>query len=557
MFANEPSRSGWSQLVDSVHMHPPLAHESSASPTSQSSPPALLLHNPAADHQQLPHMAAHQPLQQAGPPGAPQNSTAQLKAAQHGLEFQYDSYSDSMGDEAMPEAASSAPGNSDLAAEHRPAPAPPAAVDIRLAAHQEAVEGSGQAAPAEPQDQREAGQQHDQQGLNDEEQQQHSQPQPGVLPQADGAGDSDSVDSQDPPAQQYGTNSRHMCSTGALPDQQPAKPALQARQGPSQQQERLVMPDSVAVQRPRRRRGRLVVQHAVRLAAAARNAMDSVAAPQHAGSMPALQGDTCGYASEPQLPSWLVPQAAADRQFQSEPQLPDAHNTLGDVPEMNASMPTGSAAWRGQRQRAHRVHAPSKDSQYGGLGRHAIASRHHASQSTVAAAAAGCAPHVTSQILSDSRATSDRQWQQQQRHQHSHLPRLQQSQRVASQVVVSDSRATSDLRWAQHGQARQAAPQQQPSPSQDAAGWGGFAPTPGHELAWEQPASDQAMSMFQASGAASGAASMAASGADAGADDLEIVISDSQPSPLQRPGRWVCPRPTPCSSRQRQPWLKP
>ena len=552
VFANEAGRSGWSQLADSVIMHPPLAHQPSPGPTSQSQPPALLQSHHTAGQQQTPHLPAHQPLQQALPPAAPEQ-LAQPAPTPHGLEFQYDSFSDSVGDGLMPEAASQALDREDHTATDEPA----------QAAGQESVETPGQAVPAEQEDPGEPGQQHEQQAVGGEQQQRSSQH--AVLPQTDGAGDSDSVDSQDPPAQhaaakllsaaqQHGS-SRHVDLTSARPDQQPAELALQADQGlgeyaAEQHRQPLVTGSAsatVVVQRPRRRRNRHVVQHAVRLAAAARNAMDSVAVPAGASSVPLLPGNAPGHQSEPQLPAWLHPQAAADRQFQSEPQLPQAWTTLENGPEVNSSVPPSSAARQGQGQG---LHPPKEDSQHGGMGRHGIVTSHQVSQSTVAAAAGGSAPHIASQVISDSKATSDLHWQQ--RHHYSIFPRLQQSQRLESQVV-SDSRATSDLRWAQHGQTRQALVEQQAVPSQDSGERHGFAATHGRELAWEQPASAQATVMSEASGAVSeaalGAASGAASGEAAGADDMEIVISDSQPSPVQQPSRSVYP-PTPTQRRE-------
>ena len=550
VFANEAGASGWSQLIDSVTLHPPpppLAHEPSAgpyphpSPTSQSRAPAMLQsHHTADHHHQAPHMADQtQPQPQ---PAVSHEQLAQAEAAQLGLQFQYDSFSDSMGDELMPDAPSQPP--------HRPGDSHTHTAAQEAAQPAQQSRTPGEAPPPKGQGPRDEQQQQE----VDEQHEQHSR-QPAVVPQTDGAGDSDSVTSQDPPvqgtaakllpAQQPDRNGRQAYSIETLSEQQAAEPALQADRGlgehtaTAQQQGQPMVSDAaagtVAAQRPRRRRSRHVVQHAVRLAAAARHAMDSVASPEHAGSARQLQGGAPGHQSEPQLPFRLQPPAAADRvQFQSEPQLPQAWMAVGNGfsgPGADVGMPSGSSAreaelpdGEGERQgqmQERKLHLLKKDSQYGGTGRLCNVTSHHVSQSTVAAPASGSAPDVPSQMVSDSRATSDLQWQQGQQRQV--MPTLQHTQRLASQVV-SDSRATSDLRWAQHRQMWQASLEQPRSPS---AQQHGAAPTQAHELAWEQPAS---VACKPTSGAASGAASEAA-------DDLEVVISDSQPSPLQKSSR--------------------
>ena len=618
VFASEAGQSGWSQLIDSVNLHPPpLAHEPSATPrprpTSQSRPPAVLQSNHAADHhhQQTPVMAAH--TQQALPPAAAPEELAQLEAAQHGLEFQYDSFSDSMGDELMPEAASQAPHTphrnhlrsaADEAAQapqqgtvDSPGHTPPGeqSQEEQQQQHEQQEVGEqrqgsmdtlGQAAPPQGQHPGEQQQQHKQQEVDEPHEQHNSQP--AVLPQTDGAGDSDSVHSQDPPdqvaeakllpAQQEIGDGRQLHLSNALAEQQPVQLTLQAEdQGPgqrtAQQQGQPVTvgfaTGTAAVQRPRKRRSRHVVQHAVRLAAAARDAMDSVAAPQDASNARLLQGNAPGHQSELQLPSWLQPQAAADRaQYQSEPQLPRSWIAHADVPSDPGVSKPGSSAWQGQgqvqvqgqgqvqgqRQELGQGQGPGQgqgqrqgqgrhhlreDSQYGGIGRPGNVTHQHASQSTVAAAAAaGSALDSSSQIVSDSRATSDMRWQR--RPQHRMLSMLQQSQRLESQVV-SDSRATSDLRWAQPRQTWEASLELQPVPSQDSAERDILAPTQGHELAWEQPASAEAIAVIKVLKPACGAASGAPPGVAGAADDLEVVISDSQPSPVQQPGRSVDP----------------
>lgn len=554
VFANEAGPSGWSQLIDSVTLHPPppLAHEPSAGPrpTSQSRPPAMLQSHHAADHhQQAPHMAAH--TQPPPPPTISPEQLAQAEAAQLGLQFQYDSFSDSVGDELMPDAPSQPPQR-------------PGGSHMHTAAHEAAqpaqqsrrVETPVETPPPEDQGLNE---EHQQQEVEEQQHEQHSG-QPAVVPQTDGAGDSDSGHSQDPPvqgtaaqllsAQQPNRNGGQAYRTGALPEQQASEPALQADPGlgehtakAQQAGQPVVSPSAaaaVAVQRPRRRRSRHVVQHAVRLAAAARHAMDSVAAPEHADNARLAQGAP-GRQLEPQLPSWLQPHAAADRvQFQSEPQLPQAWigNVFSD-PAAVVTMPPGSSAQedqgQGQEKRQGQEqgrHLLRKDSQYGGIGRVCNVPSHHVSQSTVAAAPNGSTPDVPSQMVSNSRTPRDLQWQQGQQRQA--VPTLQQTQRLASQVV-SDSRATSDLRWAQHRQTWQASLEQRGSPSQEPAQQHGIAATQAHELEWEQPASAHATAV--ASRPTSEAASGAASEAAGGADDLEVVISDSQPSPLQKSSR--------------------
>ena len=573
VFANEAGPFGWSQPIDSVNLHPPpLAHEPSAAPhprsTSQSRPPAMLQsQRPSDDHQQeTPLIAAHTqpPLQQPGLPAAAPEAFAQREATQHGLEFQYDSFSDSMGDELMPEAPLQGPYRPDDSHIRS------AADEAARAAQQGIVDSP---APGEQGQGEQKQQQHEQQEV-DEQHEQHSS-QPAVLPQTDGAGDSDSVNSQDVSeqcaaakllcTQQQNSNSRPPCLTDALPKQPPAEGTLQAEDlGPgqhaaaAQQQGQLVVADSAAatvvVQRSRRRRSRHVVQHAVRLAAAARDAMDSVVALQDAGSAPIPQGNAPGRQPEPQLPSWLRPQAAAHRtEFQSEPQLPRSLMTFGSGLSSAGLQPPGSSAWQGQGQvqgqgpaqgqgqgqeQGQGQHHLRQDSQYGEMGRPGNVIHHHASQSTVAAAPPSSSALVPSQIVSDSRATSDLQWQQ--RHQHRMISTLQQSQRIESQVV-SDSRATSDLQWAQHRQTWQASLEQQTGPSQDSTKRHSVAAAHGHELAWEQPASAQANTVSEACRAAVEAASVAAAGVAGSADDLEVVVSDSQPSPVQQQGRSVYP----------------
>ena len=51
VFAGEPARSGWTQLLDSVNTHPPLAHQG-LRPTLQNQPPATLRRQATEQQQQ-------------------------------------------------------------------------------------------------------------------------------------------------------------------------------------------------------------------------------------------------------------------------------------------------------------------------------------------------------------------------------------------------------------------------------------------------------------------------------------------------------------------------
>lgn len=555
VFANETGRSGWTQLLDSVDVHPPLAHQLPAGPPPQTHPPAIM-QSQAADQQPAPHMAVQDSVQEAVPAAAPgQHAQPVEEDRQDVTDFQYDSFSDSLEDEQMPEAAPQASDRHDQTASELPPPH--AAVD---SASGQVTADSFNPAAASDQGEQWQQQRQQQQQPQQQQQQQHieedmqSDDRPGVIPQTDGAGDSDTLDSQGTSAQhapsklhEQNAHSNKPCSS-APPQPVPlpaaagrgeaeqcsgqVAPATRDTAGAvAQQQSQLGLPNTVAagmpVQRVRKRRSRQVVQHAVRLAAAARDAMTSVATLEDASN----NGKQAGLQSEPQLPSWLQPQPnAAGRHMQSEPQLPwvwdrpGRGSRPGQVPSV---LPSSTA------QHGPVGHMAQADSRYGGLGRPGtVLSHQRLSQSTVAAAD-GSAPCVRSQVIPDSRATSDLHWQQQQHQQQREMafPMVVHSQRLESQVV-SDSRATSDLRWAQHAQdaqTQQAAFQQQPDPNQHQYQGQHLLQASAEELAWEQPHQLPPIPLAAAMSETSEAACPA--------DELEVVISDSQPSPPQHAGR--------------------
>ena len=582
VFATEADRSGWTQLLDAVDLQPPHpAHHSAAGPTPPILPPDMM-YNQAAGPQPPLCIEAVQP--------GHQESTSALDAqlavpeeGQHPADFWYDSFSDSPEDEMMADAASSAPARQGQSAIQLPAETVEFAE--RESAAQEGehlpsqlLSSHQQAAASAIIEQRPYEQQDQQQ-----QQQQQQQPQgqllghrPTQIPQSDGAGDTESSSDspalrmqQAPakPASAQHANQHSPPAFSVAPVSFPCEgphagfAATGANQTPLLQGAEVTEPvvSAVPPQRLRRRRSRHVVQHAVRLAAAARTAMDSVATPEGAAAG-LQQAHDAGLQSEPQLPSWLPHEAAPapGRQLQSEPQLPQAWITQPDpASRLGARLPASL-------QHGHANRTTEADSQDAAWGRLGVAINHpNLSQSTVAAAN-GSGPHILSQLISDSRATSDLRWQQQQQQQHEQrhcqsqpqsvqqqlqhtqqqqqqlsqqkhvhteqqqqhgqqqqqrqqqqqspvaVTALLQSQRLESQVV-SDSRASSDLRWAQHGQAalhHQPVPAFHTSQAQDSSHV--------HELAWEQPSSPACV--------VSGASQPAA-------EDFEVVLSDSQPSP--------------------------
>ena len=558
VFANETGRSGWTQLLDSVDVHPPLAHRLPAGPTPQTHPPAhppAIMQSQAADQQPAPHMAVQDPVQQAVPAAAPdQHALAVEGDRQDATDFHYDSFSDSLEDEQMPEAAPQAPERHDQTVSGLP---PMHAASDRASGQGQGNDPGDSASPTAASDEGEQKQQRDLQQQPQQEQQPNVEQEvqnddrPEVIPQTDGAGDVDGIDTQDAAARHAPSQlqSLHELNANSKDPRSSAPPQpvhLQsaAGQGKAEQHNRQVglvtqdtagvvaqqqsqpgLPNIAAAAMPvqpgRRRRSRHVVQHAVRLAAAARDAMKSVATLEGA-SIRGQQAQQAALQSEPQLPSWLQPRPhAAGRFMQSEPQLPQVWDRPGrgsepgQVPDV---LPSSAV------QQGPVGHTAQADSQYGGLGRPGtVLSHQRPSQSTVAAAH-GSAPFAQSQVIPDSRATSDLQWQQQQQQWQQHgtaFPMALHSQRIESQVV-SDSRATSDLRWAQHaqhGHAQQRGFRQQLDPSQHQPQGQQLPPDHADELVWEQ--AQQLPAMPETSEAHSGA------------DDFEIVVSDSQPSPPQ------------------------
>jgi len=81
----QPARSGWTQLLDSVNTHPPLAHQG-LRPTLQNQPPPTLRRQAAEQQQQQQQESS--PLSLPAEAAHPQTDT-------HGMDFQYDSFSDS------------------------------------------------------------------------------------------------------------------------------------------------------------------------------------------------------------------------------------------------------------------------------------------------------------------------------------------------------------------------------------------------------------------------------------------------------------------------------
>ena len=544
VFAGEPARSGWTQLLGSVSTHPPLAHQG-LRPTSQNQPPPALRRQTEEQQQQQESSPLNLPAEAAHP----QTNT-------HGMDFQYDSFSDS---------------HEDNDVQDEP--------ELEGVLAQQVHKGSEAAPhPAEQQQQpsgHTGGPSDHESNAGPHDEQQHSGT-ADVIPQVDGAADTDSLDSASPstsgqqvcqqpalqpghgdvskPAQQA-FNSTHvppLASTvssatpadSALPNSKSGKAdrATNPAQLPPPPLISAVAPDL----RHRRRRSRHVVQHAVLLAAAARTAMVAAGSPEQEDN--AQRVPAAGLQSEPQLPSWSLPPIPPHRRFQSEPQ--SLKHAAADHPGMRVG-----GMYRCTEDPGHytqNVHQSSSQVAIVGQQQGSAVS-HQPSQSTVAAPP--LQPPMASEIISDSRATSDRLWRNRQQQSqaapsqplHAKMPPSQMisdsratSDRrwarglpswplqpgVLPSQVVSDSRATSDLAWAQGLQAQQQGPTLQPAHpsrllSSQPAAQNGRAST---ELAWEQDLVGPVTSSHdhQVSEAA-GTAGIP--------DDLEIVISDSQPSP--------------------------
>ena len=393
-----------------------------------------------------------------------------------------------------------------------------------------------------------------------------------VIPQVDGAADSDSPSTsgqqvcQRPATQpghrdvfkppQHTSNPAHVPPLARTVSSAPPDSALP--NNVSGQADRATVPaqlpqppltSAVAPNpRHRRRRSRHVVQHAVLLAAAARTAMVAAGSPEQ--EVNAQRVSAAGLLSEPQLPSWSLPPIPPHRRFQSEPQL--LEHAAADHPgtrvtgmhrctedpghhTQNVHQSSSQIAIIGQQQGSAGSHQPSQSTVAGPPVQAPMASqiisdsratsdwlwRNRQQQSQAGPSQPLHAKGLASQIVLDSRATSDRRWAQ-------GMPSQPLHPGVLPSQLVSDSRATSDLAWAQgqgpHAQQQAPAPQPLHSSiqlSSQPAVQNGRA---SHELVWEQDLVEPATSSHdhQVSEAV-GTAGIP--------DDLEIVISDSQPSP--------------------------
>ena len=551
VFASEPGRSGWTQLLDSVDIHPPLAHQERHGPSSRNQPPAVL-HAPATEPQQ---QQQQQPLQREQPLTL-HEQTAEPQQDQQAMDFQYDSFSDSVEEGLVLVDSQPTPSN----AEHLgPDPAEGAA---HASAEQEQQQPqSSEAMPNQVPDSEQQEEQHPQSSgvlprqVPHSEQQQLQTSRADVIPQADGAGDSDSEAPSAPnqqgnhsAAQQLAQNSHAAKSAlhgqalpiiaavrpGVIVSDTPTANAALAVAGPGpagtislpeqhgNQPEADHLPTAaLSHPRPRRRRSRHVVQHAVLLAAAARHAMVAAGSPEAGNySHSPLPGRL---QSEPQLPSWPMPPTAPIRHFQSEPQLTE----YGSDPDAGR---TGGAmqAHAAEQQRVQLVHQTS--SQHGAVGRQQDGRpSHHLSQATVAGPSGQA--HTPSQVVSDSRATSDLLWNRQL---HSQVLVSQPLHtRVHPSQVVSDSRASSEHRWMQGMQAHQTTshpPSMLPErPSSQPVEPKGRAP---NELVWEQNEGQPVTETDHA-------VVLAAAEAAAMPDDFDLVLSDSQPSPSHAAGPFL------------------
>ena len=542
VFASEPGRSGCTQLLDSIDARPPLAHEAPHGPSSQNQP-SLLLHSQAVEPRNAPH-ESHQSQQQQqqqqpaqrGQASKVDHQTAEPQQEQPAMDFQYDSLSDSLEDGHV--LGMLQPGDADAECLNQELAEPAGQALHQLSEQQHAQP------PGDLPDQARALEQQNQEEL------------PGgttdVIPQTDGAADSDPLDTSVPtaaklqasrlPPHTWPTNGTlDPLTTTARPaatlsSALPLTAAHQADTGaPANQclnQAVAGEPAAVAMPNPcqRRRRSRHVVQHAVLLAAAARNAMVAAGLPEEGEVRP--QDLPPGQQSEPQLPSWLREHAPSRRQFQSEPQLPDLlhHAGIGANADCDNTV-KGALQHTAEQHHAQALH--HNRSQYGAIGKqHRHAPNHHQhSQQTVAGP--NNQAHIGSQVVSDSRAMSDLLWQNRQQPSQGMLSPLLHARLLASQVV-SDSRASSDHKWAQGLSLQQTAAQELPEVSNQ-PGSHPFVQnvvTPSIELAWEE-AEHQAVIINNDTSLpeASEAAGMP--------DDFEIVISDSQPSQPHEPGSFL------------------
>ena len=630
VFASQQGRAGWTQLLASVDMHPPLAHQVSPGSPSQSPPPGTQDHqHPASvSHPQLLQQRQRQQQQQL-PPEPQQEQLPRMSMAEHlqrqlgasGTDFQYDSLSDSVDPQQQQDS-----GNMDSDAAQDQAQSPLRAFQQSQEAPEGAAELHHQASDAQEQSPDNQEQQHQQEGRSP------------TIPQTDGAADSESWDSQpdsplnqpahhhgqqqpdqDARPQHFAAASRPFQADGPaaslrskrppandstptrLPQNAPATASLQATADAP-------IADAAPKAASRRRRSRHVVQHAVLLAAAARSAMVAAGSPEEEESRQPVQA--AGFQSEPQLPSWLQRTPHITRQFQSEPQmgelasdaapyhqpvtsaLPERtaqqqHRLLPVNPSSTHCQPMTSAVPEHTAQLQYALPpVNSSSSQLGTLGgqrglgltQQTVAGPHtqqllpsqvisdsqavsdlqwwnhhshsqampllqppgrlHISQgvsdsrttsdlqwqsnqphSQAMSLLQPHGRHHASQMVSDSRATSDLQWQNNRPHSQV-LPLLQPRSRLHASQVVSDSRATSDNRWAQAIPLEQAQTTLQPASEPIMSEM-----NPAAELAWERPderPADQDLAPPQLHNADPAAAS----------DDFEIIISDSQPSPL-------------------------
>ena len=194
VFASEPGRSGWTQLLDSIDARPLLAHEAPHGPSSQNQP-SLLLHSQAIEPRNAPHgshQSQQQQQQQQQPAQRAQASkvdrqTAEPQRGQPAMDFQYDSLSDSLEDGHV--LGTLQPGDADAECLNQELAEPAAQADHQLSEQQHAQplgDLPDQARALEQQ--------------NQEEQQQLPGGTTDVIPQTDGAADSDTLDTSVPTA---------------------------------------------------------------------------------------------------------------------------------------------------------------------------------------------------------------------------------------------------------------------------------------------------------------------------------------------------------------------
>lgn len=525
----EPDQAGWTQLLAHLDSHHPPAHQHSPSP-----PP----HNQPAP--ELAQRQAHEVLADAVQT-RPSDYAAHLQSM-FSSDFQYDS--PDVPDEPMPQSPVSD------ANRHQRVPIAEqgeAAMHQAGTADQASLPACDHQAEGSRQD--EGSRQNKGSGQNEGSRQNEAQ-QPSstnaFIPQVDGAADSDpslspaqgvvnslmlqaSPVTQDRPASPVSHNIRPSDELGSWrhphANSNPAVVGIAAEPLPAagHQQQQLdqhpLVPQANAtrVRRSGRpRRSRQVVQDAVRLAAAAYDALDVDSAPDSPHTR------AHAYDSEPQLPSFHhLQDALPARRFNSEPQLFQDQQSQRAAAEPQAPLlftqqtlaaQTGSEAVRADDASA--LHARQQNWQ-------ANATQNQTRQQAGVLDRLSRPFHLSSQLISDSRATSDAQWQART---HARQAATQQGplQQGLSQLV-SDSRASSDRRWmfpaahitqTQHSPAPQApAVTRGHSENKHDAGHS----TRVHELAWEQEP-DQADPVSPPS-------------APGLREEIEVVISDSQPSP--------------------------